>query len=420
MKPVDIVIVGAGDRGRTYAAYALEHPERARIIGVAEPREYYRTRMADEHDIPDEHVFEGWQEAARCSRFADAAVIATPDALHAGPAIAFANSGYHILLEKPMAPDPDSCRKITKAALDNEVIFSVGHVLRYTKYTQKLKEIVDSGRIGDIVDIQRLEPLGYWHHAHSFVRGNWRREEESSFMLLAKSCHDLDWIRYIVGRECKSVSSFGSLMHFKRENKPETAGSRCIDCRYEPNCPYSAKKIYFGCLKRGITGWPVSVVVPEPTEENLLAALREGPYGRCVYECDNDVVDHQVVNLEFEGGSTASFTMAPFTRGRHRETRIFGTRGEIYGDGNRIQIHDFLEDVTDVVDTSAGANVLEGHGGGDYWLMDSFISAVAEKDSTRILSGAVESLKSHMLAFAAEESRRSRRVVDLSEYPVLL
>jgi predicted dehydrogenase len=420
MKPVDIVIVGAGDRGRTYAAYALEHPGKARIVGVAEPRDYYRTKMADEHEIPDEHVFEEWREAAKCNRFADAVVIATPDALHAGPAIAFANNGYHILLEKPMAPDLDSCRKITKAALDNKVILAVGHVLRYTKYTQKVKEIIDSGKIGNIVDIQRLEPLGYWHHAHSFVRGNWRREDESSFMLLAKSCHDLDWIRYIMGRECKSVSSFGSLMHFKRENKPENAGSRCTDCQYEPNCPYSAMKIYFGFLKRGLSGWPVSVVVPEPSEENLMAALREGPYGRCVYECDNDVVDHQIVNLEFEGGSTASFTMAPFTRERHRETRIFGTGGEIYGDGVTIQIHDFLNDTTETVDTSAGANVLEGHGGGDYWLIDSFVSAVAEKDPTRILSGALESLKSHVLVFAAEESRRSRRVVELSEYPILL
>ncbi|MGD9381940.1 MAG: Gfo/Idh/MocA family oxidoreductase, partial [Candidatus Thorarchaeota archaeon] len=220
MKPVELVIVGAGDRGTVYASYASENPDLAKVVGVAEPRDFYRQRMVEKHDIPRENVFTDWKDLSKKERFADAVVIATQDSMHLGPAIAFANKGYHMLLEKPMAPDEESCKEIVKAALDNRILFAVAHVLRYTSYTRKLKEIIDSGAIGEVISLHRLEPVGYWHQAHSFVRGNWRREDESSFMLLAKSCHDIDWIRHIVGKRCRAISSFGSLVHFREENKP--------------------------------------------------------------------------------------------------------------------------------------------------------------------------------------------------------
>ena len=178
--------------------------------------------------------------------------------------------------------------------------------------------------IGDIVSIQHLEPVGYWHQAHSYVRGNWRKESESSSMLLAKSCHDLDWIRYIMGARCVAVSSFGSLKHFRKEEKPSGAGERCLDCSYEPRCPYSALKIYLGRIEKGQVEWPVNVITEDVSREGVQAALRDGPYGRCVYECDNDVVDNQVVNLLFEGGRTAAFTMTGFSEYQDRKTRIFG------------------------------------------------------------------------------------------------
>ncbi len=413
MNPVEIIIVGAGDRGNVYAEFAKAHPDKVHVVGVAEPRTYYREKMANEHTIPPEFVFKDWKEIVQKSRFADAVIIATPDSIHIDPAVAFAKKGYHILLEKPMAPNEEGCREITKAVIDSGVILSVGHVLRYTKYTQKLKQLLDSGVIGDIVNIQRIEPVGYWHQAHSFVRGNWRREDESSFMLLAKSCHDIDWIRYIMGRECKTVSSFGSLTHFRSQNKPKSAGIRCIDCDYEPKCPYSSLKIYLGFLEKGNTGWPVSVITSDVTEEGIRKALGEGPYGRCVYACDNDVVDHQVVNMEFEGGLTASFTMTAFTQARSRETRIFGTKGEIYGNGKIIRIYDFLTESTIEHDTSADTEVLADHGGGDYWLMHAFVEAVRNKDPTLILSGPSETLESHLITFAAEKSRREKRTITL-------
>ncbi len=415
MKPVKIIIAGAGSRGRGFARYIADHPDDARVAGVAEPIDVRRDEVVGAHNIPAKHVFTDWKDMAAVRKFADAVIISTQDAMHTGPAIAFAEKGYHILLEKPMAPTAEECKQIVAAVKKAHVIFGVCHVLRYTRYTQMLKEIVDSGAIGEVVSLDHLEPVGYWHQAHAFVRGHWRNEAESSFMLLAKSCHDLDWIRYVMGAKCTSVSSFGSLKHFRKEEQPEGAADRCLDCKVEPECPYSAKKIYLGRLEAGVTGWPVGTLVDgEITEEKLTEALRTGPYGRCVYACDNDVVDHQVVNMLFENDATAAFTMTAFTRMAGRKTRIFGTKGELFGDGSVITHFDFLTDETKEIDTKASAgDVTGGHGGGDYGLMHSFIEAVAQNDPTKILSGPDETLETHLMVFAAEEARRENRVVDL-------
>jgi predicted dehydrogenase len=415
-KPVTVVVVGAGSRGMTYSQFSQTHPDRLRVVGVAEPREWNREFMANTYDLAPENVMTDWHDLASRPRFADAAIISTQDAMHVEPAIALAKKGYAILLEKPMAPSEAECQQIVEAAKENGNLFAVCHVMRYTDYTQALKKLIDSGAIGEVVTVQHLEPVGYWHQAHSFVRGNWRNTQESSFMLLAKSCHDLDWIRYIVGEPCLSVSSFGALKHFKQSEKPAAAGAatRCLHCTYEPDCPYSAKKIYLKSVAEGLTGWPVNVLTPEPTLESVTAALETGPYGRCVYECDNDVVDHQVVNMLFANQKTAVFTMTAFNRGSHRKTHIFGTRGEIYGDGEKIEHYDFLTDTTQIIDTvSSDSSILGGHGGGDYGLIDRFVRAVAENDPSQILSGADESLETHRMVFAAEQARLQNIVVNL-------
>ncbi len=416
MKPVSFIVAGAGSRGNGYAAYATQHPDLAELVGVAEPRAIPRMRLAADHDVPPDNLFTDWRDAAAREKFADAVVITTQDAMHTEPAIAFAEKGYHLLLEKPMAPTADECRRIVDAVKANGVMLAVGHVMLYTPYTQALKAVLDEGAIGEIVSIQHLEPVGYWHQAHSFVRGNWRNEAESSFMLLAKSCHDIDWLRYIMGERCQAVSSFGSLKHFRKAEKPAAAGDamRCTDCDYEPECPYSAKKLYLGCLERDHTGWPVNVLTFDLTEAGVLEALENGPYGRCVYECDNDVVDHQVVNLEFAGNKSAAFTMTAFAMGGHRKTRIFGTRGEIDGNGTTIAVTNFLSGETETIDTAATeGSIRGGHGGGDMGLMGSFIKAVADNDPSGLLSGPDETLESHLMVFAAEQARRERRVIEM-------
>nr|WP_222566323.1 Gfo/Idh/MocA family oxidoreductase [Limihaloglobus sulfuriphilus] len=412
MNKVRYIVVGAGQRGRGYAQFILNNPDKAELVGVAEPRDFYRRKLGDEHNIARDNLCTDWQHLAQREKFADAVIIATQDQMHRAPAEAFTSKGYHILLEKPMAVNEQDCRAIIHAIKKNKVIFAVGHVLRYTPYTIKFKQILDSGRIGEIVSIQHLEPVGYWHQAHSYVRGNWCKETDSTFMLMSKSCHDIDWIRYIAGSKCRKVSSFGNLKHFRKENKPAKAAGRCLDCEIEKQCPYSAVKNYIGMFKAGHTIWPVSYITSDVTLDGLKKALREGPYGVCVYDCNNDVVDHQVVNLLFENGVTASFTMTAFTKFDHRKTRIFGTKGQIEGNGSKIEVYDFVTDQTEVINTDASSNgIVGGHGGGDQGLMERFTAAVQKNDRTLVLSGPDETLESHRIVFAAEMSRIEDKVI---------
>ena len=414
MKQVKTIIIGAGNRGQTYSNYIAKHPELGKVVGVAEPRDYHRQIIVETHNIPEHHIFFDWKDVVKCSKFADAVIIATQDNMHAEPAIKFANKGYHILLEKPMATTENECRLIIDAVERNKIHFSVCHVLRYTLFTQKLKKIIDSGLIGEIVNIQHLEPVGYWHQAHSYVRGNWRKESESSFMLMTKSCHDLDWIRYITGKHCCSVSSFGTLNHFRKENKPANSSQKCIDCSIESDCPYSAKKVYLKFAEKNHTSWPVDIITSDTTINGVTEALKSGPYGRCVYDCDNDVVDNQVVIMQFEGNKTASFTMTGFNKMAFRKTSIFGTRGELYGDGKIIKHFDFLTDKTETIKVDISDDpMLSGHGGGDNGLMESFLNAILKDDPNLILSDPQDTLESYLMVFGAELSRHDKKVVDL-------
>lgn len=409
---VTLAVLGAGERGTAHASWALAHPERARVVAVAEPRTTRRDRFAADHGLDPAAAVDDWRELAARGRIADAVLICTLDRDHLEPALAFAALGYHIMLEKPMALTEHACRRIVAAVEEAGVTFAVGHVLRYTPYTQALKRVLDSGRLGEIVSVQHLEPVGFWHQAHSFVRGNWRREDEATSMLMAKSCHDLDWLQYVLGQPPVRVSSFGRLSHFRPENKPPGAADRCLDCAVETTCPYSAKRDYGDRLARGGHGWPLSVVVDDFTPQALESALREGPYGRCVYACDNDVVDHQVVAMEFASGATATFTMTAFTEQADRQTRVFGTRAELRGDGRQLRVYDFLTRAEELIGLDAeGAMAAAGrHGGGDAALMDCFVAAVATGNPALVKSGPQESLVSHLTVLAAERARLTHTV----------
>jgi len=410
--PVSCLLLGAGNRGEAYASWALRNPEKMTVVGVAEPNGIRRERFARAHTIPAERQFESWQHALAESRFADLLVIATPDRLHHGPAMRGLELGYHLLLEKPIAPGWDQCRELLDQQGKHPQMVAVCHVLRYTPFYRKLKAIADSGLLGEVVSLEHIEPVGYWHQAHSFVRGNWGRSSRSSPMILAKSSHDMDILRWLAGVPCRSVSSFGSLKHFRAENAPEGSTERCIEeCAVEQECPYSALKIYLDMEK---SGWPVSVITEDLSAEGRIRALREGPYGRCVYRCDNDAVDHQVVVLEFDRGITASFTMCAFTVVGDRRTRLMGTMGEATGDSRHILVQDFRTGRSETVDTNGGDTAIaRGHGGGDEGLMEELVRAVQENDPSLLSSSLEESLESHLMAFAAEESRLERRTVSL-------
>ncbi|XP_051518525.1 uncharacterized protein LOC127420351 isoform X1 [Myxocyprinus asiaticus] len=420
--PVDVIVVGAGNRGTNYSDYAVIYPNRMRVVGIADPRDFARKKLQQRHKVSDENTYDDWRCIAEREKFADAVLICTPDRLHKDPAVALAKKGYHILLEKPMAVTEEDCSEIVETCIQSGVMLAVCHVLQYDPVIHKIKVLIDSGAIGDVIHIQHLEPVGFYHFAHSFVRGNWRNKAESSFALLAKSCHDLDLIHHWAGgRRCIKVSSFGSLSHFRKENKPARAANRCLDCPIEEECAYSANKIYLDRVKKGIVGWPVSVICSNsiPDIESVTEALRTGPYGRCVYECDNDVCSNQVVNMEFEGGLTAAFTMVAFTEEIClRRTSIYGSKGELTYDGHEIKVFDFL--TNKITKHTADMEVpgdfgKGGHGVADYHLIDSFTAAVMHKDPTMIRSGPKETLASHRLVFAAERARLENRVVICDE-----
>ncbi|MFH8520602.1 Gfo/Idh/MocA family protein [Streptomyces gelaticus] len=404
-RPVRVALVGAGNRGLTYAAWIKAHPERARLVAVADPRPAARAAAGAELEFDD------WRPLVEGDAIADAVIVATQDRNHVEPVLALARAGYAILAEKPLAPSEAETRTLIEGVEKAGVLFAVCHVLRYTPYTDLVKEVVGSGVLGELVSVDHLEPVGWWHYAHSYVRGPWRSEKDSSPMLLAKSCHDLDWISYVTGERIEQVSSFGGLKHFRPENAPAGAAERCLDCAVEDGCPYSALKLYVPTLREKGAVWPVTHVTDSTDETELLTALREGPYGLCAYRVDNDVVDHQVLAMQLSGGMTATFTMVAFTEQTDRQTRIFGSHGWLRGDGKRVTVHDFRTDEVTVheVDTS-GSNAAEGHGGGDTALVDAFVHAVATGDPAAVRSGTKATLGSHLAAFAAERARHTGTV----------
>ncbi|MFC0527747.1 Gfo/Idh/MocA family protein [Phytohabitans kaempferiae] len=412
---VRLVVAGAGVRGLVYARCAVA-TGRARVVAVAEPDPGRRGRFAAEFGIPPEHAYTDWRDLAAAGRVGDAVVVATQDQMHADPTVAFAELGYHILLEKPMATTEADALRIAAAVEKAGVIFAVCHVMRYTPYSATLKGLLDGGAIGRLVSVQHLEPIGWWHYAHSFVRGNWSNSTTSAPLLLTKSCHDIDWLLYLFGAAPTRVSSFGGLSHFRPEHRPEGATDTCLTCPVEPTCPYSAPRLYLSCLgDPSREFWPLSPVTADPTPEGVEAALRTGPYGRCVYTSANDVADHQVVSMAFADGATCSFTLTAFTPQEGRRTRLFGTHGYIDGDNTLLHVTDFRTGERRTIDTgaTAGATAGDGHNGGDTAITDAFLAAVAEGDPALVPSDATSSLLSHRVVWAAERARTTGTIVDL-------
>ena len=411
-KKISLVIIGLGSRGKNaYGTELLNLRDRAEVVAVADPNEERLAIGGNEHNIPPERRYHTAEELLAQPKLADAALICTQDRQHVGHAVAALRKGYDVLLEKPVSPDLSELQKIVRVAREENRSVVVCHVLRYTPFFQLIKETIDSGRLGRVVNIQALENVRYWHQAHSFVRGNWRRSEETSPMILEKCCHDLDYLIWLCGSRCEKVSSFGSLIHFKPENAPEGAAARCLDgCRAKENCPYDAEKIYLynkdtGVLE-GNTEWPVDILSENPTEETIREAIQNGPYGRCVYACDNDVVDNQIVNMQMENGAALSLMMSAFTSIGGRTIKVMGTMGDLWGDMNRniIRICEFGKE-PEIIDFGKPKNDFNDHGGGDRGLILSFLDYLEGKKTDNTITTLETSIESHLAALAAEESR---------------
>ncbi len=417
MKQVTAILLGAGQRGAgVYAEYALQFPNELKIVAVAEPRTDRRDALAKSHHIPAENCVDSWEELLNRPKFADCVFVCTQDRMHYMPVMLSLIKGYDVLCEKPMSYNREELVAMGTMAKNCGRLLSICHVLRYSPFFVKLKELIDSGAIGQLVNIQHIESVGYWHMAHSFVRGSWRNADESCPMILAKCCHDVDILAWLAGGNCTRVVSVGGLNHFNKEHQPAGAADRCMDgCIHRDTCPYYAPKFYLEHPKALPDGF-VSTVSLDTSREAVLNALQTGPYGRCVYACDNNVVDNQLVCLEYDNGVRASLTMSAFTEHCERIINVMGSHGQIKGhmETNTLEISDFVTGNTTTikVHTPAGG----GHSGSDFSMMREFVE-LAASGATDSKTGAAVSVESHLATLAAEESRINGGMpIDMTEW----
>lgn len=408
MSKITVAIAGLGSRGlQTYAKCLEKFADRAEIVAVADIRPDRVAVAAEKYNIPADKCFDSVESMLQQPKLADLLLICTPDDVHYQPAMDGLKRGYHLLLEKPAARSVKECRDIAQLAEEKGLNVVVCHVLRYTVFYQKIKELIDAGRVGDIMNIEAIERVGYWHQAHSFVRGNWHVAADTTPMILAKCCHDMDMILWLTGKKCEKVTSFGHLSHYNAANKPEGAPERCADgCPHADTCLYNAERYYLDCFKRGDNSWPVNVVAPEPTEEKIIEALKVKDYGRCVYQMNNDVVDHQVMNLLLEDDVTVAFTMTAFSDKGGRCMRVMGTKAEIFADMEKdiIQLMPFGGEMEEF-DIRKIATDLSGHGGGDIKMVEDYLDVLEGKPMPSAMTTIARSVESHYVALAAEESR---------------
>ncbi len=414
-KQVKLIAAGLGSRFGVYASYIKRHPDEVKIVGLADAREDRLRQYADEFGVPAENCYTDANTLFKAGIEADGAVICTMDAMHYENTMCAMEMGYDILLEKPLALTEEHCRTIRDTAIQCGRKIMLCHVLRYSPFYMKIKDIIDSGIIGDVCTVQAMERVEYWHQAHGFVRGNWANSERACPMILAKSCHDTDILLWLCGKRCRSVSSFGSLKHFKAENQPEGAADRCLECKYGESCPYSAQNNYIKRVKGGYTGWPIDVVMQNATVDGITEVLKTSEYGRCVYQCDNNVVDHQIVNMWMEDDVAISFIMSSFNSKHGRTLRVLGTLGDIDADMGtgkiELTVFEKSHEVIDIADIMAQS----AHGGGDDNLFADFLSLVRGDDTNEKSETSVSrTVDSYLVCFAAEKSRiNGGQVVDL-------
>lgn len=412
-RPVTAITCGAGARGNVYGNYASAFPDQIKIVGVAEPIQIRNERYTRKHQIPEANRFNTWEDVFSKPKFADAIIITMPDNLHYEPCMKAMDMGYNVLLEKPMAQTEQECRDILAMTRKTGKIVAVCHVLRYSPYFIKMKSLINEGAIGELISVQHLEPIEHIHMSHSYVRGNWHDSKATTPIILAKSCHDLDILRWMIGSNCKSIAAMGDLKWFRAKNAPEGSTARCMDgCAIESTCPYSAMQIYYRNR-----GWTYVFDLPEEKEKQgdaILEYLRTTDYGRCVYKMDNDQPDHYITSINFDNGVTANFSMEAFTAYSGRRTRVMGAMGDMIGDMNELTIRDFrTHKSTTLVPRSEDVENYKnsGHGGGDWFLMRDFVQAVSHNDPSFLTSTIDQSIESHLMGFASERSRASGNIV---------
>ena len=399
-----IVIFGFGQRGNIYANYALHFPEEFEITAVIENNEdRIKACQGMCKNVP---IFNDYKEFILKNISADIVAVATQDHQHKEHAVAMMEAGYDLLLEKPIANNAEDCKAIYEAskAYGRKVV--VCHVLRYSPFYSTIKKIIDDGKLGEIVTINASENVGYYHQAHSFVRGPWRNSKMSSPMILAKCCHDMDILRYLMGEKCISLNSYGGLYYFNQDHAPDGATQYCSDCPHSA-CIYKAQTLYTAQGEgQGQKRWFSNYFTTrELTEENILEDLVHTPYDKCVFQTDNDVVDHQTTIMQFDKGKTACHTMTAFSKEIYRDIKIHGTKAELYGvmENNCLEIRYFGGE-TERIDINISSYNVGGHNGSDFKMMQSLYRLLNGEQAEGV-SYLDISIASHLMSFAAERSR---------------
>ena len=421
MKQLSLIFIGGGDRGSSSVKYLQQNPEKFRLVGIAEPIREKREYLRDLYQVPQKNCYESYEEILALPKFADVAMICTQDKMHFEPALMAMEKKYDLLMEKPISTSPRECYQMYRAAEEHGVKSVVCHVLRYTPFYKAIKKFIADGNMGEIMNMIHTEGVGNVHISHSYVRGNWRKESESSPMILAKCSHDTDLLQWLVGELCTKVQSVGTLSYFCEKNKPKGAPKRCLDgCPHKDTCYYYAPDLYR--LPTAEVQHFRAIVANkfDPTDEELDEILKTSPYGRCVYQCDNDVVDHQIVNMQFGKDKYASLTMSGFNKGG-RVTTIMGTEGELRADMEEqsVTFYSFkTHETTSVYKPEAGFDqtIAGGHGGGDMGIMADLYDYLALNQPSDSISDLKVSCMSHLICFAAEDARKKGVTVDMGTY----
>jgi predicted dehydrogenase len=408
-RPLRVAVIGAGVRGTSLARKAADSDSPVQIIAVAEPDETRKLAFASEFCIGKDNIYSGWEDLCENLEACDAVIIATLDNQHSGPALAALDRGWHILIEKPLADSLHDCRLIAAKQKEKGEIVAVCHTLRFMEGYRRLRELAVNGNIGEIVHIEHMEAIGNLRYSHNYVRGRWAKESNNTFLLLHKCSHDIDYLNWLIPGRCTKVSSFGSLQYFTKANAPPGSMLRCSDgCGIAGSCQYSAVRLY---VDSDLTAWPARDICSVHTKDAHLEAIKNGPFGKCVWHADNDVVDHQTVMMEFEGGATVTCTLTGYSATNGRRIRIQGTRGEILFDEAAGTITTMKFEVSNEIFEKLPS--LQAYHPEDQDIVNEWISSILH--STSITVDAAEALRTLAVVFAAEISRKENRTVLMDE-----
>ena len=401
MEKVKIALIGYGNRGRLYSSFIKDNLDKIDYVAIVD----YRAKEI-ENDIKNntnvKYIFSSDEELFNAKLNIDLVLICSMDKYHFAQAKKCLQNGYNILIEKPISANIDEVNELNELASKKKLKVVVTYVLRYTLFYRRIKEIIISKKIGDIVNINTTENVAYWHQAHSYTRGNWKDSKETGPMILTKCSHDMDLIYWLMGKEVKRISSFGNRNYLKEENAPKDSSLYCTDCKCKETCAFNCYKFYLSNKE-----WLRPMVGDDLSDENILKYLDHSQYSRCVFKCNSDVVDHQIINFEFADNSTASHTMNAYTRYCYRDIKIMGTKGCIEGnfEEKKFKVYYFLNDEEETIDISKYTADFVGHGGGDRIMFLELIDYLLYNKKSIYLTSIQESVISHKMAFAAEKSR---------------